>query len=68
MKHIATSPLTGRIYQGNVNKQGNAFTGAKIDVTSQVLKAVIEKAEYHGGTFEIEGAGRKWDVIVKEVK
>jgi hypothetical protein len=64
--HIGTSPLTGRIFQGRVNKSGNAFTGEKKDVTSSVLKAVIDKAEYHGGSFDIEGDGRKWVVTVRE--
>jgi hypothetical protein len=31
------------------------------------MKALIHKAEHHGGTFEIVGADRKWDVTVKEV-
>ena len=61
---IATSPLTGRIYSGQVNKSMTAFVGEKKDVTSEVLKAVIDKAEYHGGSFEIEGAGQKWTVTV----
>jgi hypothetical protein len=63
---IACSPLTGRIFQGRVNAARNAFTGQKKDVTSDVLEAVIGKAEYHGGTFEIEGGGRKWTVTVTE--
>lgn len=65
---IACSPLTGRIFQGTVNKDMSAFTGKKKDVTSDVLQAVIEKADYHGGRFEIEGGGRKWMVKVTEMK
>lgn len=61
---IAVSPLTGRIHQGRVNKHGTAFVGEKHDVTSDVLAAVIEKAEFHGGSFEIEGGGKKWTVSV----
>ena len=61
---IACSPLSGRIHMGRVNKAGNAFVGEKTDVTSDVLRAVIEKAQYHGGTFEIEGGGEKWSVTV----
>lgn len=61
---IATSPLTGRIYSGRTNKGGTAFVGEKKDVTSEVLKAIIDKAEHHGGSFEIEGAGQKWTVTV----
>ncbi len=68
VKRIGVSPLTGRIFQGRVNKQGNAFVGQKEDITSDVLKAVIDKAEYHGGSFDIEGGGEKWVVtVVKEV-
>jgi hypothetical protein len=64
---IACSPLTGRIHTGRVNKGGTAFVGEKRDVTSDVLCAVIEKAEFHGGSFEIEGGGQKWTVtVVKE--
>ena len=64
---IAVSPLTGRIHQGRVNRRGDAFVGQKKDVTSDVLQAVIEKAQFHGGAFEIEGGGRRWNVTVKEV-
>ena len=64
---IATSALTGRIYQGRVNKAGDAFVGNKKDVTSDVLAAVIDKARFHGGTFEIEGGGKKWSVGVYQV-
>lgn len=63
-QRIATAALTGRIYMGRTNKAGNAFSGQKKDVTSDVLKAVIDKAEYHGGTFEIEGGTEKWSVTV----
>lgn len=65
--HIQTSPLSGRINMGRVNKAGNAFIGEKKDVTSQVLQSIIEKAQYHGGKFDIEGGGRKWLVTVMEV-
>jgi len=61
---IATAALTGRIYMGRTNKEGNAFTGQKKDVTSDVLKAVIDKAAFHGGSFEVEGGSEKWLVTV----
>ncbi len=64
---IATAALTGRIYMGRANKEGNAFTGQKKDVTSDVLKAVIDKAAFHGGTFEIEGGLSKWTVTVVNI-
>ncbi|HEX3163094.1 MAG TPA: hypothetical protein VHQ92_11005 [Pseudolabrys sp.] len=65
---IATSPLTGRIQAGRVNKAGTAFVGDKRDITSDVLRAVIEKAEFHGGQFDIESSdGGKWVVTVSKV-
>lgn len=64
---IAVSPLTGRIHQGRVNKAGTAFVGQKRDVTSDVLRSVIEKAEFHGGTFDIEGDDSRWVVTVAKV-
>jgi len=63
---IACSPLTGRIYSGRVDVKRGVFVGEKKDVTSDVMGALIEKANYHGGTFEIRGGGRKWDVTVVE--
>lgn len=67
-KRIATSPLTGRIHQGRVNAEGTAFVGEKQDVTSDVLKAVIDKAEFHGGSFEIASGDFQhvWDVTVSK--
>ena len=65
---IACSPLTGRIFQGRVNKSLNAFSGEKKDVTSDVLEAVIGKAEFHGGKFDVIGGGRKWVITVTEVQ
>lgn len=52
---------------GRVNKAGYAFVGEKRDVTSDVLRAVIEKAQFHGGSFEIEGGAEKWTVTVTKV-
>jgi hypothetical protein len=51
---------------GRVSKDGTHFVSEKKDVTSDVLKAVIEKASFHGGSFDIEGGGKKWVVSVKE--
>ena len=62
---IACSPLTGAIYMGRVTKDGTAFAGAKTDVTSDVLGAIIEKADFHGGTFEVNDGSRKWTVTVE---
>lgn len=61
---IACSPLTGRIQQGRLNKANNAFIGDPKDVTSDVLRAVVEKAEFHGGAFPIGNGSEVWDVTV----
>lgn len=61
---IACSPLTGRIQQGRLNKPQNAFVGEPTDVTSDVLRAVIEKAEYHGGAFPVSAGDEVWDVVI----
>lgn len=61
---IACSPLTGRIQQGRLNKAQNAFVGEPTDVTSDVLRAVIEKAEYHGGPFLVSAGDELWDVVI----
>lgn len=66
-QRITVSPLTGRIHIGKVNKEGTCFVGEKRDVTSDVLRSVIEKAEFHGGSFEIEGDNQRWTVtVIKE--
>lgn len=64
---IGVSPLTGRVFRGRVNASGDAFVGEKDDITSDVLRAVIDKAAFHGGTFEIEGGGEKYSVTVKKI-
>lgn len=63
---IACSPLTGTIYAGRVNKTGTHFIGEKRDVTSDVIDALISKAEFHGGAFEIRSGDCVWDVSVKK--
>ena len=36
-KRLACSPLTGTIFLGTVNKNGNAFVGTKVDMTNDFL-------------------------------
>jgi hypothetical protein len=40
---VQCSPLTQTIYAGRINKAGDAWSGEKTDVTSDVLGAVIQK-------------------------
>ncbi|WP_444756825.1 DUF7446 family protein [Pseudomonas sp. A014] len=64
---IAVTALAGRVIAGAENAKGNAITEAsRQDVTSDFMKAVIDKAEYHGGSFVIEGGDQKWEVTVKD--
>lgn len=57
MTRIACTALTGRIMAGRVSKDGLRFTGTPKDVTSDVLKAIIDKLKHHGGSFEITCEG-----------
>ena len=65
-RSMGLSPLSGKVFLGRINQSGSAYSGAKTDVTSDFLRLVIEKAEFHGGTFEIEGGDKKWTVTVSE--
>jgi hypothetical protein len=66
MMHIGVSPLTGDVFQGKLNKAGNAFLDGKKDITSQFLRAIIEKSQFHGGEFDIQGGNKLWQVTVVE--
>lgn len=39
---VATSALTKTIYAGKLNKKGDSFLACKTDVTSDVLKSIID--------------------------
>lgn len=65
-KQIQVSPLSGRVYQGRINKAGNAFIGEKDDITGQVFRAITELGLFHGGTIDIVGGDHKWIVTVKK--
>lgn len=41
-KKFKVSPLSNRIYYGNVNEEKQMFTGKKEDVTDDVIIAVFE--------------------------
>ena len=62
---LGVSPLTGSIFSGTV--KGDTWIGKKTDVTSDFLRCVLEKAQYHGGAFEIRGGGQLFTVtVIKE--
>lgn len=63
---IACAALTGRIYAGKLNKARNAFLDGKQDVTSDVLKAVIDHVTAKAGrtvTVTVDGKP-KFDISV----
>lgn len=62
---LAVTALTGRVIAGNQNAKGTEITeGSRQDVTSDFMKALIDKADWHGGSFDIHGDGEIWDVTV----
>lgn len=65
---LGVSPLTGTVFSGRINEKGDAWVGKKTDVTSDFLRCVLEKAHFHGGTFEIRGGGKTHTVTVIETK
>lgn len=67
MKQIRmqTTALTGRVLAGHPNAKGNYLTeGSRQDVTSDFMKCLIEKSEFHGGQFDIVSGEDKWVVTV----
>ena len=71
MKQIRmqTTALNGRIMAGHPDSKGKYLTeGSRQDVTSDFMKCLVEKAEFHGGEFNIIGADQKWTVTVTKVK
>jgi hypothetical protein len=67
---LAVTAIDGRIIAGYENAKRTEITeGSRQDVTSDFMKALIDKGEHHDGEFEIGGGGEMWDVTVtKRVK
>ncbi len=67
---LGVTAINGRVIAGYENAKGSEITeGSRQDVTSDFMKALIDKAEHHNGKFEIGGGGEMWDVTVtKRVK
>lgn len=64
---VACAALTGTIYAGRINKAGNAFLDGKQDVTSDVLKAIIEKVKPGHAVFVNVDGEPKFKLEVTEV-
>jgi hypothetical protein len=67
--HIATSPLTNRIFVGRTNKAGTAFLAGKQDVTGLACAAVAQYALAGEATPLIVTANGKpkYEITVKEI-
>ena len=64
---VACAAISKKIYAGKVNKAGTEFLDGKQDVTSDVLKAVIEKVG-PGNIITVEVDGVPvWEIQVKRV-
>lgn len=62
---LGVTAINGRIIAGYENSKATEITeGSRQDVTSDFMKALIDKAEFHGGSFDIAGGGEQWDVTV----
>ena len=65
--HIATSPLTSRIFAGHVLKCGTAWAANKQDVTGAACGAVCEHVMANGGTVEVTANGKpKFEITVRD--
>lgn len=62
---LAVTALGGRVMAGKANSKGTELLPAsRQDVTSDFMKALIDKASYHKGSFDIVSGDDKWDVTV----
>ncbi len=64
---LAVTALTGSVMAGKANAKGDGLLNRQ-DVTSDFMKAVIDKADFHGGSFIIRGDGKQWEVTVKQLE
>lgn len=66
---LAVTALTGSVIAGHANSKGTEITeGSRQDVTSDFMKSLIDKAQHHGGEFDIVCGNEKWVVSVKKDK
>lgn len=67
--HVATSPLTNRIFAGRTNKAGDAFLSGKQDVTGLACAAVAQYV-LNGDAVPLVVTANgvpKYEITVKEV-
>lgn len=67
--HVATSPLTNRIYCGGVLKDGLTWASNKIDVTGEACAAVAQHGIERGGEFVVTANGEPaWQITVRDLR
>lgn len=67
--HIATSPLTNRIYAGHVLKCGTAWGANKQDVTGAACGSVCEHVMANGGEVIVSANGKpKFEISVRDLE
>ncbi len=62
---LAVAALTARVYVGRLTKDGKCFRDGKQDITSDFLKAVIDRFS-NGGTIT-SSSGETYEVTVRPV-
>jgi hypothetical protein len=65
---IQCSPLTKTIHAGRINKAGTAWTGEPVDVTSDVLGAVIYKVGAGNVIVVNENGEPAFEIEVRDVR
>ena len=67
--HVATSPLSNRIFCGSVLKDGMTWAANKTDVSGEACAAVAQHALAKGGTITVTANGEpKWEITVRELQ
>ena len=67
--HVATSPITNRIYCGGVLKDGMTWAANKEDVTGEACAAVAQHAMTRDGTVVVTANGKpRWEITVRELQ
>lgn len=67
--HVGVSPLTNRIFAGNVLKDGQTWAANKTDVTGEACAAVAMHVLANGDPVVVTGNGvPKWEITVRELQ
>lgn len=64
---IACAAITKRIYAGRISRDGTDFIGKKIDVTSDVIKAVIDRIGIDNTDVVSVNGEPKFEILVRGI-